>query len=117
MASPWIAALRSVALNVPDLAVAEDFYTRVCHLPVAARREGALYLRGTGSDAYLLALHAGGPQVQIREVTLRARSAAALHEVAAAAVRAGAGVISPIAPLDDPAGGSGLTVRDSDGRR
>ena len=60
MASPWIAALRSVALNVPDLTVAENFYTRIWHLDVAARRDGALYLRGTGSDAYLLALHAGG---------------------------------------------------------
>ena len=115
MASPWIAALRSVALNVPDLAVAEAFYTRTWHLDVAARRDGALYLRGTGSDTYLLALHAGA-SVQIRAVTLRARSENALHEVAAAAVRAGGRVTAPIAPLDDPAGGIGLTVCDPDGR-
>jgi len=116
MASPWIAALRSVALNVPDLAVAEAFYTRTWHLDIAARGDHALYLRGTGSDAYLLALHAGGAQAQIRAVTLRARSTAALHDIAAAAVRAGGRVISPIAPLDDPAGGTGLTLRDPDGR-
>jgi len=115
MASPWIAALRSVALNVPDLARAEDFYTRTWHLDVAARRDGALYLRGTGADAYLLALHAGA-EVQIRAVTLRARSEAALHDIAAAAARAGGRVVAPIAPLDDPAGGIGLTVRDPDGR-
>ena len=115
MASPWIAALRSVALNVPDLARAEDFYTRTWHLDVAARRDGALYLRGTGADAYLLALHAGA-EVQIRAVTLRARSEAALHDVAAAAARAGGRVVAPIAPLDDPADGIGLTVRDPDGR-
>ena len=115
MASPWIAALRSVALNLPDLARAEAFYTQTWHLDVAARREGALYLRGTGSDAYLLALHAG-PEVQIRAVTLRARSEAALHDIAAAAARAGGRVVAPIAPLDDPAGGIGLTVRDPDGR-
>ncbi|HEY6512024.1 MAG TPA: VOC family protein [Burkholderiaceae bacterium] len=115
MASPWIAALRSVALNVPDLAVAQRFYTQTWHLDVAARRDTALYLRGTGSDAYLLALHAA-PSVQIRAVTLRARSEAALHEVAAAAVRAGGRVVAPLAPLDDPAGGIGLTVCDADGR-
>ena len=115
MASSRIAALRSVALNVPDLAVAETFYTSIWHLDVAARRDGALYLRGTGSDAYLLALHAGSP-LQIRAVTLRARSEAALHDIAAATLRAGGRVISPIAPLDEPAGGIGLTVRDPDGR-
>ena len=115
MASPWIAALRSVALNVPDLEVAEAFYTRTWRLEVAARREAVLYLRGTGSDAYLLSLHAA-PQVQIRAVTLRARSEAALGEIAAATARAGGRVVSPIAPLDDPAGGIGLTLRDPHGR-
>ncbi|MDP3085171.1 MAG: glyoxalase, partial [Rubrivivax sp.] len=73
MTSPWIAALRSVALNVPDLARAEAFYTGTWRLTVAARADGAIYLRGTGGDAYLLALHAGGAQTQLREVTLRAR--------------------------------------------
>jgi len=116
MTSPSIAALRSVALNVPDLAVAESFYTRTWHLDVAALRDGVLYLRGTGSDAYLLALHAGGPDVQIRAVTLRARSEAALHDVAADTVRAGGRGLSPIAALDDPAGGIGFTLRDPDGR-
>jgi catechol 2,3-dioxygenase len=115
MASPWIAGLRSVALNVPDLARAESFYTQTWQLDVAARRDGVLYLRGTGADAYLLALHAA-PGVQIRAVTLRARSEAALHDIAAAAARSGGRVVVPIAPLDDPAGGIGLTLRDPDGR-
>jgi catechol 2,3-dioxygenase-like lactoylglutathione lyase family enzyme len=116
MASPWIAALRSVALNVPDLDIAEVFYTRTWHLDVAARRHGVLYLRGSGSDAYLLALHAGAAPVQIRAVTLRARSESALHEVAAGTARAGGRVVASVAPLDDPAGGIGLTLRDPDGR-
>ena len=38
MASPWIAALRSVALNVPDLATAETFYTRVWQLSVGEQQ-------------------------------------------------------------------------------
>ena len=59
MSSPWIQALRSVALNVPDLALAETFYTRTWHLDVAARDEGVIYLRGSGADAYLLALPHG----------------------------------------------------------
>jgi catechol-2,3-dioxygenase len=116
MNSPWIAALRSVALDVPDLARAETFYTEVWRLAVTARREDAIYLRGTGADHHLLALHAGGGAPRIRHVTLRARSAEALHAVADATLRAGGRVLAPIAPLDDPAGGVGVTIRDPDGR-
>ncbi len=117
MSSSWIEGLRSVALNVPDLAKAEAFYTGVWNLEVAYRKEGSVYLRGTGSDHHLLALYAGGPVPQIRQVTLRARSAEALEAVAQAAVRAGATLVSPIGPLSkNPAGGTGLTLRDPHGR-
>lgn len=117
MSSPWIEAVRSVALNVPDLAKAEAFYTEVWRLSVAHRGEQAIYLRGTGSDHHLLALHAGGPVPQIRQVTLRARSREALSAVAEAVPRAGGDLLSPIGPLHhDPAGGTGLTLRDPHGR-
>jgi catechol 2,3-dioxygenase len=116
MTSPWIQSLRSVALEVPDLAAAEAFYTGTWRLVVADRRPGALYLRGSGPDAHLLALHEA-PATRIRAVTLRARDAAALPAVAQAAVAAGGRVISGPAPLpEDPAGGLGVTVRDPDGR-
>lgn len=115
-ASPWIAGLRSAALEVPDLVPAEEFYTRIWHLEVIARTADALYLRGSGADHHLLALHRGGAQAAIRHVTLRARSAEALSEVSAATIRAGGRVLAPVAPLADPAGGTGLTIRDPDGR-
>ena len=116
MSSRWIAALRSVALNLPDLVKAEQFYTDVWHLSVAARSDNAVYLRGTGSNHHLLSLHAGPQLPQIRHITLRARSAAALAEIAQASVTAGGSIATPLGPLDDPAGGSGLTLRDPDGR-
>ncbi len=117
MSSPWIEGLRSVDLNVPDLAQAEHFYTQVWNLEVAAREDDALYLRGTGSDHHLLALHAGGDVPQLRQVSLRARSPEALERVAEAAARAGGTIVSAIAPLaNDPAGGTGLTLRDPHGR-
>lgn len=117
MSSPWIAGLRSVALDMPDLAAAEAFYTRVWQLSVVARAPGAIYLRGTGDDHHLLSLHAGGGQPQIRRVTLRARSADALGAIARATVAAGGRVIEPVRALqDDPAGGIGLLLRDPDGR-
>ncbi|MDM0028370.1 VOC family protein [Variovorax saccharolyticus] len=117
MSSRWIEALRSVALNVPDLAKAEDFYTTVWQLDVVHRKENAVYLRGSGTDHHLLALYAGGEAPQIRQVTLRARSAEALQAIAEAVPRAGGTVLSPIASLSrNPAGGSGLTFRDPHGR-
>lgn len=117
MKSPWIAALRSVALTVPDLAAAERWYTQVWRLDVAERGDGVIYFRGSGADHHLLALHQRPGRPQILAVTLRARSAAALAEVAAAAVAAGGVVEQPAGAADDPAGGIRLVIRDADGRR
>jgi catechol 2,3-dioxygenase-like lactoylglutathione lyase family enzyme len=117
MNSPWIEGLRSVALAVPDLARAEAFYTQVWHLAVAHRAGGVLYLRGSGRDDHLLALHQGGEVAQIRHVTLRARSAEALRLVAERVPGAGGAIVAPIRDLaGDPAGGTGFTLRDPHGR-
>lgn len=116
MSSPWISGLRSVALNVPDLPRAEEFYTAVWHLDVAARTPGAIYLRGTGADHHLLSLHLGGERCEIRHVTLRARERAALQSVAEASLRAGGSIHSPLAPIAEPGQGEGLTLRDPHGR-
>lgn len=115
MSSPWIEGLRSVALDVPDLERAEAFYTEVWRLSVVSRGTGAIYLRGTGADHHLLALRAA-PVTAIRCVTLRARSAATLSSIADAAVAAGGQILRAIAPLAELGGGTGLTVRDPDGR-
>ena len=117
MSSPWIQGLRSVALDVPDLARAEDFYTRTWQLEVAHRGGGVLYLRGTGSDAYLLALHQGSDVPQIRQVTLRARSREALDAIAAQVAAAGGTLLAQPHELSrDPAGGLGLKFKDPHGR-
>ena len=115
MSSPWIEALRSVALIVPDVASAERFYTEIWNLDVAARSDDSVYLRGTGDAHHLISLHPG-PQPALRDVTLRARSAQALDEIAHATVAAGGRIISSTGPINEPGGGVGLTVVDPDGR-
>ncbi|MDP3699718.1 MAG: VOC family protein [Hylemonella sp.] len=115
-ASSRVAALRSVALTVPDLAQAEAFYTGTWNLTVAARTGDALYLRGTGADHHLLALHLAPGPARIRNVTLRARSRAALDEVAQRVTAAGGRVLGPLAPVQEPGGGTAITVVDPDGR-
>ena len=117
MKSPWISGLRSVALTLPDLSAAEGFYVGTWKLGVAARDERTLYLRGSGTDHHLLALHAAPGAPRILRVTLRARSEAALTAIAQATIEAGGSVERDIAPATDPAGGQSLLIRDADGRR
>lgn len=115
MTESRVTDLRSVALNLPDLKQAEDFYTRVWQLDVVARGSDTLYLRGTGKDHHILSLHRAD-KPSLRSVTFRARSAETLNSIAASAVEAGGRVVSPLAPSDDPAGGQALTIADRDGR-
>ena len=116
MKSPWISALRSVALTVPDLAAAEIFYTQTWGLVLAEKSQGVAYFRGSGHDHHLLALHEAPGTPQLRLVTLRARSAKALEEIAQAAQAAG-GVVERTGAALDPAGGNVLVICDPDGRR
>ena len=115
-ASSLIAGLRSVALNVPDLAFAEEFFTDVWRLDIAHRRPGVIYLCGTGEDDHLLALHEKPGPAQIRHVSLRARHAQALNTIAQSAVRHGGRVVQSPGEAADPSGGIAVQVADADGR-
>jgi catechol-2,3-dioxygenase len=117
MHSPWIAALRSVALTVPDLAAAEIFYTQIWRLIVTERRPGVIYLRGSGTDHHLLALHQRAGLPQILNVSLRARNAQTLAAVCAATAAAGGVVEQSPTPDAGPAGGQCVRLRDPHGRR
>ena len=117
MKSPWIESLRSVALTVPDLGAAERYYTDTWRLAVAAREGNTLYLRGSGADHHLLALHEASGTPQILHVTLRARSIDALAAIADATRAAGGVVETVFSPSDDAAGGHRIVICDTDGRR
>ena len=117
MKSPWISGLRSVALTVPDLDAAQAFYTGTWGLEVAERQPGVLYLRGSGADHHLIALHAAPGTPRLLKVTLRARHAYALAAITAAVPAAGGRVERGVEPSNDPAGGTRLLVLDLDGRR
>jgi catechol 2,3-dioxygenase-like lactoylglutathione lyase family enzyme len=115
MTSPNVVALRSVAIDVPDPAAAEDFFTRVWRLSVAERSGDAVFLRGSGTAHHLLSLHRG-QKTALRNVTFQVHSPDALRAIAAAAPDAGGRVLAATAALTEPGGGSGLTISDADGR-
>jgi catechol 2,3-dioxygenase-like lactoylglutathione lyase family enzyme len=117
MKSPLIQGIRSVAITVPDLGRAEAFYTDSWKLEVAGRSPGVLYLRGSGEDHHLLALHEAPGTPRIRQITLRARSDEALSHIADATRGAGGILEQGNGAATDPAGGRRIVIRDAHGRR
>jgi catechol 2,3-dioxygenase len=115
-ASSLVSGLRSVALTVPDLDLAEKFYTSVWRLDLVEKSSDALYFRGTGADHHLLALHYAQGPAKILHVTLRLRDASAFDMIAKTVVAAGGKVLIPRANLKTPGGGEALTIADPDGR-
>jgi catechol 2,3-dioxygenase-like lactoylglutathione lyase family enzyme len=115
MASPHVSGLRSVALNIADVGAAEDFFVRVWRLSVAERTGDAVYLKAAGTDSHVLSLHKAD-RTTLRNITFRAASAGDLERIAAATKAASGTIVSPVAPLAEPGGGTGLTIRDPHGR-
>lgn len=107
-----VAALRSVVLDTPDLAMSEAFYTGVWGLTVAARDADAVYLRATGDDHHVLALRQSTASA-LREVVFRVAAAADLAEISARATAHGCELLPNPAP--DPAGGVARALRAPNG--
>lgn len=101
--------LRSVDFEVPDLAAALDFYTSVWGLHPVERTATGAWLRGTGSDPHILALHAA-ERSAIRSMTFRAAPEIDLAETGATLAASSA------RRLDEPGGGVCVTGRDPKGR-
>jgi catechol 2,3-dioxygenase len=109
-----VIAIRSVELGVPDMALAEDFYTRVWGLSVCARDVEGVYLRATGRDHHVLALRPH-PAAEILSVSFRAQSEEALMRIGEAVVSVGGKVIAPAALNPEPDGGKVLKISTPEG--
>ncbi|WP_076070037.1 VOC family protein [Sphingomonas montana] len=104
-------ALRSVDLTVPDLPAATAFYTDIWGLTVADQVAGCVWLRGTGTDPHLLALHAGDTAA-IRSMTFRVAPDADPAALLSAMVAHGGMTLHPLHAVDDHGGGMAGAVRD-----
>lgn len=113
--SPFICGVRSVHIGVRDLASALDFFKQGWGLAQVGDNTAETYLRGTGPDAYVVALQQK-PQTEILCVDLRAPDKAAVDALHARLTMAGASDLTPPATLSDYGAGYGLTVRDPEGR-
>jgi catechol-2,3-dioxygenase len=109
-----VTALRSVDIDTTDLMRSEKFYVEVWGLEVVARTPDRVYLRATGSDHHVLALHAA-PRVALKSVTFRCGEAVDLDVVASAAQSYGCEIFRAAAPCDEPGGGTMLVLREPQG--
>jgi catechol 2,3-dioxygenase len=114
-ASSRISGVRSVALSVPDLQTTCDFFTKTWGLELAETRDGVHYLKGTGSDAFLISLRQSNGPAKLIDVTLRARSLQAIEEIKTHLGGNGT-VVSQTAPLNEPGGGVACIITDKVGR-
>jgi catechol-2,3-dioxygenase len=109
-----IAEICSVDIAIPDLILAERFYTTAWGLEVAARQDDKVYLRATGRDPHVLVLHPG-PASAVLSVTFRTSSLNDLPRLTAAISVAGGTVVRAIAPVLEPGGGTAVTVETPEG--
>jgi catechol 2,3-dioxygenase len=109
-----VTALRSVDIGTPDLVLSERFYSSIWELDVVARNAGTVYLRATGTDHHVLALHRSN-RPEILSVTYRAASVEELATIAGNVVQHGAQVLSGPCPNEGPDGGTMLTIREPQG--
>jgi catechol 2,3-dioxygenase len=107
--------LRSIAIGVTDLAAAEEFYVSTWRLTVAARSADAVYLRGSGADHHILALHRSA-QPDVRRVDFVVAAHANLALIAAGVRAHGGHVLNDVHDNAEPDGGSALDVQDPQGR-
>ena len=109
-----VTALRSVDLGTPDLDLSEHFYTTVWGLDLVTREAGVVYLRATGPNHHVLALHRT-VEPAILSVTFHVASVDDLTEIAEAASANGAQVISGPSPHFGPDGGTILAISEPQG--
>jgi catechol 2,3-dioxygenase len=107
--------LRSIAIGVTDLDAAERFYNDTWHLQTVAKTQDAVYLRGAGQFHHILALHRSR-QPEVRNVTFSVTAHADLDAIAARTPAAGGRVLSGPSGVDEPGGGTAVTVADPQGR-
>jgi catechol 2,3-dioxygenase len=115
MKSSPVSALRGIAIGVPDLALAETFYTETWHLAVVARTDDAVYLRGTGEAHHVLALHRGD-RADVRSVDFNVPSRASLDQLVEAIPANGGRIVAGPQAVTEPGGGTELIAQDPQGR-
>lgn len=109
-----VVAIRSVEFGVPDIDRAEAFYTDVWGLHVVARHNHVVYLRATGEDHHVLALHSHS-SARILSVSFRVRDDKTFDQIARAFTSSKGRLIAATAPNPEPDGGVVMKAASAEG--
>lgn len=116
MAKVSAAGLRSVDLAVRDIEATKTFYEAVWGLKEVAREGSSLYMRATGKDHHVLALHQA-PLSKLISVNFAAPDHATVDALHAQANSLGAKVVAAPHVLSAAAGGGyGLSLQSPEGQ-
>jgi catechol 2,3-dioxygenase-like lactoylglutathione lyase family enzyme len=108
--------LRRVGIITPDPEGLAGFYEQVWGLTISGRREGTVYLRGSGTEHHLLAISPGA-RPSVRLIGLGLADAGAVDEFAARlSALPEIRLLSQPRELTDPGGGYAAALADPDGR-
>lgn len=108
--------LRGIVMRAPGITATRDFYLENWGLSLAHQEDGAVWLRGTGSEPFIYGL-VDGTEFGIEYVHFAMPDRAAMAALHAQAVAEGATVLGAPGPFDDYAGGWGFEILDPDARR
>lgn len=111
-----ITHLRGVELTDPAPQEIAGFYEQIWGLQRVVTGGESVYLRGTGPEHHVLAIHPGA-QTTVRGYRLGLADRAAVDDAAAElGARSEVRIVSDPGPLDSIGGGYGLRITDPDGR-
>ena len=115
MSDPAVTALHSVDIGVTDVNAAATFFTEIWGLTQVADADGSTWLRGTGADHHIVALHprSRAELIAVNLLTLDRSAVDALH---ARTGEYGLAAITAPAELARPGGGYGFAFKDVEGR-
>lgn len=110
-----VSDIRAINLAVRNLPASVDFYVNAWGLEETGREENVVYLRATGTEHHVLALHEG-PQIELLGASFAAQDKGAVDDLHAKAIAFGADVLDTPHALSVAAGGGyGFTFQTPDG--
>jgi catechol 2,3-dioxygenase-like lactoylglutathione lyase family enzyme len=109
-----VTALRSVDLGTPDLDLSLKFYCEVWGLERVASAADVIYLRASGSDHHVVALHTS-ERPELRAVTFRVAEPGDFGSIAANATAEGGELLSGPKTNEAPDGGVVMLMRGPEG--
>jgi catechol 2,3-dioxygenase-like lactoylglutathione lyase family enzyme/predicted enzyme related to lactoylglutathione lyase len=110
-----VRGVRSIEIDMSQPERAAAFYKSVWNLTEVERRDGAIYLRGTGAHHHILTIHAAPKGFAIRRLTFDAANKSIVDALHEAVTEAGCQSDAPHA-LTGPGGGYGFGFADPEGR-